>query len=133
MTSQDNFVSALLKSSKDAHNLPPEVLKVSRNIMLNTAVGGVDEIIKNLPPATQMGVLMVAQAVCFRRLMRVMGIKNNGQKHVYLKAALKDFELKIRDLGYAEPREPTPREQADEIIRSGANIGVDKLPPGVSE
>ena len=82
--------------------LSPELERATKGVMLNIALARVDAVIKEQPPAMQMGICMLACALCFRRMMKVLGVRDGLSKRKYLRAALRDFENKIREHGFKE-------------------------------
>jgi len=68
-----------------------------RNLALNAALQVVDENVRNATGdiSQQMGILMLAQVLAFRRLLADKGVKNGGVRHRLVKMALRDFESKL--------------------------------------
>lgn len=72
---------------------------LARNIALNAAVAELDEQIQKYvsDPAMQMGMLMLVQALAFRRVLAARSkVLNRGQRHKIVRAATEDFERKLR-------------------------------------
>lgn len=84
-------------------NLPAEKRTLA-NVALNGSLAAIDQIVRDTSNdvAVQMGVLMMAQALAFRRLRAQHKITTGAQKKYVLKRALADFEEKIRKFGFAD-------------------------------
>lgn len=87
-------------------SLPAEKWTLA-NVALNGSLSAVDQIIRDTSHdvAVQMGVLMMAQALAFRRLRAQHKITTGAQKKFILKKALADFEEKLRKFGWDDPAE----------------------------
>lgn len=69
----------------------------ARNLALNAALQSVDTLITCVSneAEVQMGVLMMAQILAFRRLLEQKHVTNSGKRHRLVKMALRDFESKL--------------------------------------
>ena len=72
------------------------------NITLNASLQAVDQIVRDTSSdvAVQMGVLMMAQALAFRRLRTQHKLESGPAKKRVLIRALQDFEEKVRKYGW---------------------------------
>lgn len=88
--------------------VPAATLKATQDLMRNLALAKIDNLIKHQPPATQMGILVLACALTFKRLAHVAGW-GRGMKLRALRGLVRDFESKIREVGFSpvsQVREP---------------------------
>lgn len=80
-----------------------------REIALNASLQSIDDAVKltTATPEMQMGILMMAQVLAFRRVLTKAG-RNRGMRHRLLKLATRDFESKLRQfaLDHEEPATP---------------------------
>ena len=79
-----------------------DVLKRANNLAMNINLHKIDEDIRGASPdpALQMGILMMAQALAFRRLCAARSVKMRAQKQTLLRYATKDFMAKITAFGF---------------------------------
>lgn len=84
-------------------NIPPEVLKNVANFTMNVAVARVDELVQSAQPdpLMQCAVLMLAQALVFRRIAS-QNKMNHVAKRRLLRGLLQDFDRKIREFGFSD-------------------------------
>jgi|SRR5665213_3383093 len=78
-----------------------------QNLALSFAVANVDKLVidANEDPTIQMGILMLAQAKAFARIMTKIGVTDRAGKHRMLKLAIQDFDSKIRKFGMVSENE----------------------------
>ena len=78
-----------------------------RRQALNMAVHTIDSFAQTVPEIeAQLSVLMVAAALCFKRVLFKHKIIDGPRKKIILDRAMKDFEAKVRKYGWTaeEPK-----------------------------
>jgi hypothetical protein len=91
-----------------AKPLSPETEAAAKNLMTNMALAQIDTFIKSQPPAMQMGILVLACALTFKRLAHVSNW-GRGMKLRALRGLVRDFEVRVRQIGFepvSQVREP---------------------------
>lgn len=89
--------------------ITPKMIEFAANLQLNSTLQTIDKALRDeFPdrPETQMGVLMMAQALAFARVRRKHRITGGARKRV-LDKALADFADKIKKFGYEDKPEVT--------------------------
>lgn len=84
-------------------------LSAAKNMALNAALHEIDERVQSQSSVAeqQMGILMVAQALAFRRLLEQRNIKDRGRRSKMIRLACKDLESKLVKYG----RPPAPADK----------------------
>lgn len=90
---------------------PKKAAAQAQSVALNAALGEVNKLVESLVdrPEMQMGVLALAQALAFRRVLASANVTNRGQRYKLMRLATEDFETKLRQfaLNYVDPVEDT--------------------------
>lgn len=78
-----------------------------RNLALNAVLQQVDGVVQNsiTDPGLQMGVLGLAQALAFRRVLEANGNPGRAHRVRLLKAFMSDLEKKIQKHGHVQQAE----------------------------
>lgn len=85
---------------QDQSEATAKMMEGARTLSLNAHMQAVDDLVRALPAAEAMGVLMIAQALSFRRLSIERGARTLSQKQTLLRFATRDFQSKITQHGF---------------------------------
>jgi len=99
----------------DPSKIDPQFAAVIANVAMNNTLRKVREAVAHLPPETQMGVLMVGMVTTMRDFLTARKVTDRGRRHRIYKAAVSEFEAKLRHHGNpadklpaaVEPEKPT--------------------------
>jgi len=96
-----------------AQTITPQVKSAMDNLMLNMVLRDIDKLVqeKCAKPETQMGVLMLAQAVAFRRVLKANNVTDRIQRKRFLKLALTDFHAKLNQFASMDDVKPNDQKQ----------------------
>ena len=90
----------------DAPQLDPAFAAVIANVAMNNTLRKVREAVAHLPEETRLGVLMVAMTVSMRDILAARKVTDRGRRHKIFKAAIAEFEKKLRL--YGNPADKMP-------------------------
>ena len=81
--------------------LDPKLRDAIANMAMNSRLKRIDDVAKDgdINADLQMGVLMMAQVLAFRRLCTQHGVKDRGKRLKLIKTATAEFEKRLRQYG----------------------------------
>lgn len=95
-------------------DIDPKFRDAIANIAMNSRLKRIDTLAKegDINPDLQMGCLMMAQVLAFRRLLEFHKITDRGKRMKLIKTAAAEFEKRLRQYGNPDNGLPEPDKPA---------------------
>lgn len=99
---------------------PPD----EKTLRLNAGLIAIDGTVQaaSFSPAEQLGMLFMAHVLATKRLLRVHGVNDRGRRLRVIRAAVAEFESKLRE--YVKPDAPKPDGTAVFVATKGDLSGA---------